>query len=98
MPRGHNYWQAKRKRASDRGRAMARERWRRDRERRTMLAALQPEQAPNHIVRRIVVIDHERTARECVMWSWDSQRECRRKLASVLRPIPHSALRNPHSP
>lgn len=86
MPRGYNYWATKRKRASERGRAMARERWRRDRERRAMLAALQPEQAPNHIVRRIVVIDGEREVRECVLWSWDSLRECRRKLRAVLGP------------
>ena len=84
MPRGYNYWQAKRKRASERARAMARERWRRDRERRAMLAALQPEQAPNHIIRRIVVIDRERIVRECVLWSWDSLRECRRKARQVL--------------
>lgn len=88
MPRGHNYWKLKRQRATDRGRAMAHERWRRDRLRRAQLAALAPEQAPNHIVRRIIVIDGERDVRETVLWSWDSARECRRKLRDVLHPAP----------
>jgi alkyl hydroperoxide reductase subunit AhpC len=63
---------------------MARRRWELDRARRDRLADLLPEQAANEIVRRIVVIDREAVVRECVMWSWDSIRECRRKLRQVL--------------
>lgn len=70
--------------ASARGRRMAAARWARDRERRARLAALTAEQYPSRIIRRIVVIDHERTAREAVIWSFDSARSARRKLRDIL--------------
>jgi hypothetical protein len=75
----------KQRRASEHGRAMARVRWQRDRERREKVAQLTAEKYPQRIVRRIVVIDRERTAREVVIWSWDSAREARRKIREVLR-------------
>ena len=64
---------------------MAKARWDKDRERRDELAALTAEQFPSKIVRRIVVIDNETTVRECVIWSFDSIREARRKLRRVLK-------------
>ena len=67
---------------------MARARWDMDRQRRDRLAALSPEQYPDEIVRRIVVIDDEREVRECVIRSWDSAREARRKVRSVLGFLP----------
>jgi hypothetical protein len=73
------------KRAAERGRKMARARWDQDRERRRALAALTAEQCPSHIVRRIVVIEHETTVREVVIWSFDSIRTARRKERDALR-------------
>jgi hypothetical protein len=72
-------------RASERGRRMARRRWELDRARRDKLAALTAEQCPSHIVRRVVVIDHEQTVREATFWSFESARYQRRKLREVLR-------------
>ncbi len=78
------YIRQKVKAARERGRRMAKRRWELDRQRRDKLAALTAEQQPNRIVRRIVVIDEETMVRECVMWAWDSMRECQRKLKNVL--------------
>ena len=69
---------------SERGRRMANARWQRDRERRTALAKVMAEQYPNQILRRIVVIDRERTVREAVIFAWDSAREAARKIRRVL--------------
>jgi len=63
---------------------MARRRWELERERRTKLAALTADQYPAKIVRRIIVIDAERTVREAVIRNWDSDREARRKTRWVL--------------
>ena len=63
---------------------MANARWQRDRERRTALAKVMAEQYPNQILRRIVVIDRERTVREAVIFAWDSAREAARKIRRVL--------------
>lgn len=63
---------------------MAAARWRRDRMRRQSLAKLSAEACPAHIVRRVVVIDEEREVREAVIWSWDSEREARRKIKRVM--------------
>lgn len=73
-------------RSSERGRRMAERRWRLDRERRERLASLTAEQYPSRIIRRIVVIDEERTVREAVIWSFDSDRSARRKLRDVMKP------------
>ena len=78
------YQRARMKSASARGRAMARERWRQDRERRAKLAALAPLQFPGRIVRRVIVIDREVTAREAIIYDTDSWQDARRKLRAVL--------------
>ena len=66
---------------------MANARWQMDRERRDRLAQLTAERHPNQIVRRIIVIDEERDAREAVIWKWDSYRVAKRKLLKVLRTV-----------
>ena len=66
---------------------MAAVRWAKDRERRRQLAALTAEHYPNRIVRRIIVIDGEKDAREAVIFEWDSEREGRRKIRAVLRNV-----------
>ena len=63
---------------------MASARWAKDRERRNQLAALSAELCMDRIVRRIVVIDHERDVREVVIRAWDSEREWRRKERKIL--------------
>lgn len=72
-------------RRSEHGRRMSERRWQLDRERRERLALLTAEQYPSRIIRRIVVIDDERTVREAVIWSFDSTRSARRKLRDVLK-------------
>ena len=64
---------------------MAKRRWEMDRERRNRLAKVTAEMYPNRIVRRIIVIDEEKDAREVVIFQWDSEREARRKLRKVLK-------------
>lgn len=64
---------------------MANRRWEVDRQRRNKLAALTAEQYPDRIIRRIVVIDHEATVKEAVIFSFDSRRSARAKLRKVLR-------------
>ena len=86
----HNGWKGPyrrwlQKQASERGKRMATARWARDRERRTVQAQLTAEQYPNRIVRRVIVIDREKEAREVVIFQWDSEREARRKIRKVLR-------------
>ena len=60
-------------------------RWAAERRRREALAALDPVRGMR-IVRRVVVIDHEREVREAVLYDGDSAREARRKLRGVLSP------------
>ena len=72
------------KAARERGRKMAAARWRIDRMRRDQLAALSPERYPGRILRRIVVIEEERTVREVILRESDSEREARRKIKWVL--------------
>jgi hypothetical protein len=79
------YQTKKRKAASERARAKARRRWELDRQRRERLAATDPIFAGLQIVRRIVVIDHERTVREAVIYAGDSLREARRKQRAILQ-------------
>ena len=64
---------------------MANVRWAKDRIERDRLAALTAEQHPTRIVRRIVVIDDERTVREATFWSFESRRSWARKLRNVLK-------------
>jgi hypothetical protein len=68
---------------SQRSREMAATKWRKDRERRAALAASTP---PPKIVRRVIIIDHEITAKEAIFYDTDHEREARRKLRQVLRP------------
>lgn len=70
--------------ARERGRRMAKRRWQLDHERRDKLAALTAEQYPAQILRRIIVIEQERTVKEAVIWSFDSARSARRKIQSIL--------------
>ena len=70
--------------ASERGKRMAKERWRRDRERRDKLAAMNPIQYPGRIVRRIIVIDHETQVREAIIYDNDSIRDAHRKMSAVV--------------
>ena len=86
----HNDWKGPfnrrlQKQASERGKRMSAARWSNDRARREALALVMAEQDPNRIVRRIIVIDNERDAREAVIFAWDSFREAKRKLLKVLR-------------
>jgi hypothetical protein len=67
---------------------MARIRWDKDRARRRRLANLPPEVLPSQIIRRVIVIDRERTVREAIIRSWDSVGEARRKVQAVLNPPP----------
>jgi hypothetical protein len=79
------------RRASERGRRMAAARWKRDRERREALAALTAEQYPDQIVRRVIVIDRERSVREATIFAWDSARVAGRKIRGVLSAGPVQA-------
>lgn len=75
---------AKVKAASQRGKRMAARRWQLDRERRDKLASLTAEQFPSKIIRRIVVIEDEKTVREAVIWSFDSRRSAAAKVRQAL--------------
>ena len=72
------------KAASERGKRMAAERWKRDRERRDRLAAMNPLQYPGRILRRVIVIDRETEVREAIFYDTDSLRDAQRKLRRVL--------------
>jgi alkyl hydroperoxide reductase subunit AhpC len=63
---------------------MAQRRWQMQRQREAELVAMDPIKLTGRIVRRIVVIDDERTVRECVFTDLDSRREASRKLRKVL--------------
>jgi len=65
------YDKAAAKRRSDRGKRMAAERWRRDRERRDKLAMMEPINYPSRIVRRIIVITGEVEVREAILYEFD---------------------------
>ena len=79
------YLTKKRKAASERARAKATRRWELDRQRRERLAATDPIFSGLQIVRRIVVIDRERTVREAVIYAGDSLREARSKQRAILQ-------------
>jgi hypothetical protein len=63
---------------------MANRRWELDRERRHRLVELARASGSDQIIRRILVIDHERTVREAVILESDSYLAARRKLRAVL--------------
>lgn len=63
---------------------MANRRWQIDRARRDALAAKDPAFTGLQIIRRIIVIDREVSAREAVFYDTDSARSARRKLRAVL--------------
>ena len=84
MPESY-YIRKKVRESSERGRQMANARWAKDRIERDRLAKLTAEQCPARIVRRIVVIDNEKTVREATFWNWESRRSWRRKELAVLR-------------
>jgi hypothetical protein len=71
-------------RASARGRLMANQRWKLDRERRAALAALataDPLRAPGQILRRIIIIESDQVAHEIVIRDYHSTRSINRLLA-----------------
>jgi len=71
-------------RASERGRLMANQRWKLDRERRAALAALDttdPLRAPGQIVRRIIIIEADQVAHELIIRDYHSTRAINRLLA-----------------
>jgi hypothetical protein len=71
-------------RASQRGRLMANQRWKLDRERRAALAALaiaDPLRAPGQIVRRLIIIDADQVAHELIIRDYHSTRAINRLLA-----------------
>ena len=71
------------KAASRRGRRMAKIRWDRDRERRAVIAAMEPMKFPGRIIKRIVVIEREVAAREIVFYEFDRYSDRKRKLQQV---------------
>ena len=66
-----------------RAKAGARERWRRDAERRAALAALDSLRHPGSIVLRVVSIRNEVEVKEVVIFDLDSEREARRKIRAL---------------
>lgn len=81
---GYGYIRRKIKAASERGRKMVKRRWELDRQRRAKLAALTAEQYPTKIVRRIIVIDDDKTVKEATFWSFESRRSWTRKERAIL--------------
>ena len=75
-----SYLTKKIKAATDRARHRANIRWQRDREQRAALAAMDPVRFDGRVVRRIVVIDRETTAREIVFYDFDRYSDRKRKL------------------
>jgi len=69
----------------ERGRKMAIRRWQIDRQMRNRIAALNADQFPARIVRRIVVIDDEKHVKEATFWNWESRRDRQRKMRNILR-------------
>ena len=72
------------RKASERGRRMAKARWARDRARRDQLAALTAEQLPRAIAERIIRVVNELVVTETVIWRWESGREACRKKRKLL--------------
>jgi hypothetical protein len=68
-------------RASARGRLMANQRWKLDRERRAALATADPLRAPGQILRRIIIIESDQVAHELIIRDYHSTRAINRLLA-----------------
>lgn len=85
-----SYRTRKRMAASERGKRMAARRWELDAERRAAINAMNPIKFSGRIIRRVVVIDHEKTAREAVIYDFDSRRSAAAKLRRILL-IPNQA-------
>lgn len=67
--------------ASERGKRMAKARWEQDRAFRSALAAealKDPTRSTGKIIRRVVIIDNETTAREIVRRDYHTERDWRR--------------------
>lgn len=63
---------------------MANVRWSNERARQAAIAAADPLRVTGKIIRRIVVIDDEREAREAVIYDFDSARSARAKIKKIL--------------
>ena len=77
------YQTRKIKAARERGRRLANIRWDKERAMRDRIAAIEPANFCGEIVRRVVVIDREKTAREIVFYTFDTYSDRRRKLRDV---------------
>ena len=72
------------KAASERGKRMAKARWKREHSERERIAQLSADQYPSRIAERIVVIRNETEVYETVIWNWESHRSAMRKRRKVL--------------
>ena len=72
---------------SEKARRMAKARWAADRKRRDASADKDPAFVGLRILRRIVVIDLEKTVREAVIYASDSARSARRKIRAVMSAV-----------
>jgi len=71
------------KAASVKARERANARWTKDRAMRDRLAAMEPSRFLGRIVRRVIVIDNETTAREIVLYDFDNYTDRKRKMKTV---------------
>jgi hypothetical protein len=71
------------KRASEIARKRANIRWQRDRDMREKMAALDPIKFEGRIIKRIVVIENEATAKEICFYDFDRYSDRKRKLNQV---------------
>lgn len=78
-----NYLTRKIKAASERGRKKANARWAKDRAARQFLAKSDPVKFTGCIVKRIIVIDREKTACEIVFFDFDRYSDRQRKLRAA---------------
>lgn len=74
------------RRKSEIARIRAKRRWELDRQRRASLAAKDPAFTDLAIIRRIIVIDHESSVKEAVIYSTDSRRAAANKIRRALNP------------
>ena len=78
-----SYQTRKVKAARERGKRRAKARWDKDRAMRDRIAAIEPASFGGEIVRRVVVIDREKSAREIIFYAFDTYSDRRRKLREV---------------
>jgi len=79
-----SYWTRRKQAASERGRARAKRRWELDAQRRARRAAMAPIKFTGRIVKRIIIIEEEVRAKEITIYDFDTFRDMKRKLRSVL--------------